>query len=172
MNVARAVGQLRDATAAVNSGEVDMDAIFQKKLPQPLRVSTGLLTWFDPVDLTIGTQDQDILSLNFATFRLLLDQAEGNVDLLCRTTRELRNIWCVSELRWIDLQTEFPTDIEVQIPVLDFAADLENLSLTPLTRALIDHLPALRDTWRTSDPQARLVSYLTDTIAALADQSA
>lgn len=46
VNVARAVGQLRDATAAVNSGAVDMHAIFQKKLPQPLRVSTSLLTWF------------------------------------------------------------------------------------------------------------------------------
>jgi hypothetical protein len=124
------------------------------------------------VDLTIGTQDEDILSLNFATFRLLLNQAEGNVDLLCRTARELRNIWCASELRRIDLQTEFPTKIEVQIPVLDSAADLEALSLTPLTRAVLDHLPALPDTWRTSDPQLPVVSYLADTIAALADQSA
>ena len=171
VNVERAVGQLRDATAAVNSGSVDMHALFQKKLPQPLRVSTGLLTWFDPVDLTIGTQDEDILSLNFATFRLLLDMAKGDLDLLCRTTRELRNIWCASELRRIDIQTEFPTEIEVQIPVLDSVVDLKDLSLTPLTRAVLDHLPALPDTWRTPvQLQPPMVSYLADTIAALADQ--
>lgn len=172
VNVARAVGQLRDATATVNSGAVDMHALFQKKLPQPLRVSTGLLTWFDPVDLTVGTENEDILSLNFATFRLLLDQAKGDVDLLCRSARELRNIWCTSELRRIDLQAIFPTKIEVQIPVLDSAADLEDLSLTQLTREVLDRLPALPDTWRTPDPQPPVVSYLADTIAALADQSA
>ncbi|QCN96647.1 hypothetical protein D3093_14990 (plasmid) [Azospirillum argentinense] len=172
VNVARAVGQLRDATSAVNSGAVDMHALFQKKLPQPLKVSTGLLTWFDPVDLTIGTPDEDILSLNFATFRLLLDQSKGDVDLLCRTTWELRNIWCVSELQRIDLQTEFPTNIEVQIPVLDSAADFKSLSLTPLTRVLLDHLPALPDAWRMSDLQEEVVSYSSDTVAALGDQSA
>lgn len=172
VNVVRAVGQLHDAAAAVNSGAVDMHALFQKQLPQPLRVSTGLLTWFDPVDVTIGTRDENILSLNFATFRFLLDRAEGDVDLLFRTAQELRNIWCASELRPIDLQTEFPIMIEVQIPVLDCATDLEGLSLTPLTRAVLDHLPALPDTWRTSGPQSPVVSYLADTIAALADQSA
>jgi len=172
VNVARAVGQLRDAAVAVNSGAVDMYALFQKKFPQPLSVSTCLLTWFDPVDLTIGTHDEDILSLNFATLRLLLDQAEGDVDRLCRTAQELRNIWCASELRQIDLQTDFPTKIEVQIPVLDSAADLEDLSLTPLTRAVVGHLPALPNEWRTFDPQPAVISYLADTIAALANQSA
>jgi hypothetical protein len=170
VKVTRAVGQLRDASAAVTSGAVDMHALFQKKLPPPLKVTTCLLNWFDPVDLTIGTPDEDILSLNFATFRFLLDQAEGNVELLCGAVRDLRNIWCASELRGIDLQTEFPTKIEVQIPALDSAADLEGLGLTSLTRAVLDHLPALPDTWRTSDPQPPLVSYLADTVAALAEQ--
>ena len=171
VNVARAVGQLRDATAKVNSGAVDMLSLFQKKLPQPLRVSTGLLHWFDPVDLLIGTQDRDILSLNFATFRLLLDQAEGDLDLFCHAAQELRNIWCVSELKQIDLQTEFPTKIEVQAPVLDSAVDLDGLSLAPLTRALLRHLPTLPNSFRSSDSEVRIVSYLTDTVAALADQN-
>jgi hypothetical protein len=171
VNVARAVGQLHDAAAAVTSGAVDTHALFQRKLPPPLRVSTGLLTWFDPVDVTVGTPYENVLSLNFATLRYLLDRAEGDVGLLCRTARELRNIWCASELRRIDLQTDFPTRIEVQIPVLDSAADLEGLGLTSLTRAVLEHLPALPDTWRTSHSESSVVSYLTDTIATLADQS-
>lgn len=167
VNVARAVGQLRKAIAAVDSGAVDMYALFQKKLPKPHRVSAMLLTWFDPVDLTIGTQEQDILSLNFATLRFLLSEAKGDVDILCNTIQELRNIWCVSVLKKIDLQTNFLINIEVQIPVLDSAIDLNELSLTPLARALIARLPMLPDMWQTSGEQKHLVSYLEDTTSAL-----
>jgi len=152
---------------AANSDAIEMRALFSKTLEPPLKVSAGLLTWFDPVDITIGTQDEDTLSLNFATFRLLLYHAEGNMDLLCRIVRELRNTWCASELRQIDLQTGFPTKLEVQIPVLDSATDLQVLSLTPLTRDLLGRLPALPDKWRASDLQHSVVSYQADTIDAL-----
>lgn len=172
VNVARAVEQLRDAAAAVNSGAIDMHAMFQAKLPAPLGVSIALVTWFDPVDLTIDTPDEDILSLNFATLRALLGSAEGNVDVLCRSARELRNIWCVSELRPIDLRTDFATKIENQIPALDSPADLAQLSLTPLTRGLLEHLPVLPDGWRTFDPDPPIVSYLADTVAALSNPGA
>jgi hypothetical protein len=102
VKVVHAVTQLRKAAEAIRDG-VDMNGIFQAKLPPPLRVSGVLLTWFDPVDLTVGTPDEDILSLNFATFRYLLRAAEGDLDQFYRSAHDLRNVWCVAELRPIDL---------------------------------------------------------------------
>lgn len=73
-----------------------MQALFGRKLPPPQRVSGALLTWFDAVDLTVGTSDEDILCLNFATLRFLLRHSTGNIDVLHKAAHELRNIWCLS----------------------------------------------------------------------------
>jgi hypothetical protein len=170
VKVDHAVAQLRHATTSVLSGATDMHALFQQKLPRPLRVSAALLTWFDPVDLTVGTPDEDILSLNFATFRYLLVESDGDIDQLCRANHELRNIWCPAQLLPIDLQTEFPTMIEVQVGAVDSEADLAAFELSPLARRELARMPALDHDWRTSNSQPPLVSYLGETMGVLGSQ--
>lgn len=167
VRVDHAVSQLRDAKSAVTSGAVDLSALFGRKLPPPLRVSGALLTWFDPVDLTVGTPDEDIFSLNFATFRHLVRGAAGDIDLLCRGVHDLRNVWCPAELLPIDLQTDFPTFIEVQINAVDAESDLAPLELSPLARSELASMPAVPEDRRASDTQPPLVSYVADSLATL-----
>lgn len=165
MNLSRAVRQLRQAEAALTSGKVDMQVLFGKNLVAPRKVTSLILNWLDPVDLTMGTSDEDILCLNFATFRFLLDQSGGALDEMVRAAFELRNIWCVSELRPIDLQIELPTRIQAQLPVIDSRGDLGRLELSDLTLSQLEHLESLPDGWRNdSDMSQVIVSYLNDTV--------
>ena len=156
-----AVDQLRTAKRAVMDGAVDLKGVFGEALPAPEEVDLALLTWVDPIDLTVGTADQDILSLNFATFKYLFRSSGGDLGALLRAVRELRELWCVAQRRPIDLGVPFPVTLEVQIGALDARRDLASLGLSDLTHRLIDELPQLEDGWR-EEPEAAeaLVSYL------------
>jgi hypothetical protein len=167
VNIGRAIDQLRAAMASVGSGAVAMDAIFECKLPPPKRVSGALLTWLDVVDLTVGTPDEDILCLNFATLRYLVHRAAGNVDALHQAAHQLRNIWCVSERRPIDLQVEVPTRIEEQSSAIDASADLSRLCLSSLAQAEVDALPKMHDGWRGRPDAEMIVSYLEESLESL-----
>ncbi|KZD21162.1 hypothetical protein [Tardiphaga robiniae] len=167
VKVDHAVRQLREAAELVAQNP-NMHGLFHKKLPPPRRISKMLLTWFDPVDLTVGTIDEDILSLNFATFRYLLGVAKGDLDDLVRATRELRNVWCVAEKRPIDLQVAFKQMIEVQLPIIDAKDELDEIDFSGLTRAELAKMPALESGWRNS-PASQIVSFLRETREALED---
>ena len=161
VKIDHAVKQLREAAELITQNP-DMHGLFHKKLPPPLQISKILLTWFDPVDLTVGTIDEDILSLNFATFRYLLSVAEGDIDDFVRMTRELRNVWCIAEKRPIDLQVAFEQTIEVQLPIIDATDELEEIGFSDLTRAELAKMPALESGWRNS-PASQVVSFLRET---------
>lgn len=156
-----AVDQLRTAKQAVIDGTVNLEAVFGEALPAPEQVDLALLTWVDPIDLTVGTANQDILSLNFATFKYLFSSSGGNIGALVRAVRELRELWCVAHRRPIDLGVPFPVILEVQIGALDAPGDLAGLELSDLTQRLIDELTQLEDGWQ-EDPELAqaLVSYL------------
>jgi hypothetical protein len=57
VNISRAVAQLRHATTAITAGELDMTALFGRPLPAPARVDAALLTWLDPVHVTMDSSD-------------------------------------------------------------------------------------------------------------------
>ncbi len=99
VNLAHAIGQLHLAISAVRSGAMSMRTIFGRHLPSPERVRGALLTWVDPIDLIVGTVDENLLSLNFATFSYLLRRSEGDLPAMLRAISELRNIWCGAERR-------------------------------------------------------------------------
>jgi hypothetical protein len=168
VKLGHAVNQLRGAIASVASGAVTIQALFGRKLPPPRRVSGALLTWFDAVDLTIGTPDEDVLSLNFATLRYFVHRAAGSIDAVHRAAHELRNIWCVSERRLIDLQTKVPAWIEAQLPALDSPVDIARLGLSDLAQAEVDTMPSLPNGWREAKDSAdTIVSYLEETLERL-----
>jgi hypothetical protein len=168
VKLAHPVNQLREAIASVVSGTTTMQALFGRNLPPPTRVSGALLTWLDAVDLTVATPDEDILSLNFATLRYLVRRTAGNIDAIHRAVHELRNIWCVSELRPIDLQIEVATRIEVQGDAIDTWVDIARLDLSAVAQVEVDTMPAVPDGWREAkDSVAKIVSYLGDSLERL-----
>jgi hypothetical protein len=163
-----AVRQIRAGIEAVRSRPTDIRSIFGQALPPPQSVEGALLTWLDPIDLTVGTSDEDILCLNFATLAYLFGRSQGNLGVMIETVRQLRNVWCVAMLRPIDLQTNFPVTIETQIPTLNSVSDLAEANLSALTKELVAKLDHLPDDWR-ENPEFRdtVVSYLSDTLRTL-----
>ena len=120
VNVQRAVDQLARTTAALNAGDLTVTTIFGQKLPPPLHVDRALLTWLDPVDLTMDTPHEHVLSLNFATLRYLHKRCNGNISTMVRSIKELRNIWCLAVERPLELgQPTISSHLEVQVPALD-----------------------------------------------------
>src|ERR1019366_6246612 len=120
VNVQRAVDHLARTTAALNAGDLTVTTIFGQKLPPPLHVDRALLTWLDPVDLTMDTPHEHVLSLNFATLRYLHKRCNGNISTMVRSIKELRNIWCLAVERPLDLgQPTISSHLEVQVPALD-----------------------------------------------------
>jgi hypothetical protein len=171
VRLSHAVNQLRTSIAAVSSGDLSMTSIFGCPLPPPTRIDGALLTWFDPIDLTMGSTDEDLFSVNFATFRYMLRRSEGDLPVMLRAVTELRNVWCVAIRRLLDLgQPEIDSDLEVQVSVVDAASDIDRLGLSPLAVELVRQLPALPENWRDSPETAgTAVSYLKDTVQVLTE---
>ncbi|WP_041262800.1 hypothetical protein [Citrifermentans bemidjiense] len=168
VNVSRAVSQLRSTERTIASGHLTMKQLFGIDAPPPSRVHMALLTWFDPIDITMETPDEDILSLNFATFLWLVQESVGDVQMLAVAISELRNIWALALLRPLDLgQPELTADVEVQSSLLDKRASLATLPLSPMTRRIILQMQTVDDVM--SDGEASpWISYLEDTRSVLA----
>jgi len=167
VNLDHAIDQLRSSTSAIKSGTMSMDAIFGKPVPIPSRIDVALLTWIDPIDLTVGSANEDVFSLNFETFCYLIRRSSGDLATMLRAITELRNIWCVAERRQIDLQIGPLTELEVQVPLLDTLSELNRLDLVSLTQDVLRLLPVLPEGWR-DDPNAagKYVSYFDNTLEA------
>jgi len=167
VNVDRACSQLTATEGAIASGQLTMNGLFGKKLPHPPRVHKALLTWLDPVDLTMGTQHEAIFSLNFASFLCLVHASGGGVPAMTKCIHELRNLWSVAKTRALDLgQPELNTDVEVQVGFLDARNALAQLPLNELTRKIVAELESISDD-AVLESGETWVSYLTDTRAAL-----
>jgi len=127
-----------------------------------------VLTWLDPVDLTMDTPHEEVLSLNFATLRYLHHRCKGNITTMVRSIKELRNIWCLAVRRPLDVgQPTVKSHLEVQVPALDSDVDLASLGLSALT---LEELRGLSEAWKPqSEPAARndYVSYLDETRPSL-----
>lgn len=168
VNVDRACSQLKATESAIASGRLTMDGLFGKKLSQPTRVHKTLLTWLDPVDLTMGTQHEAIISLNFALFLCLVHAADGDLPTMMKSIHELRNLWPVARIRELDLgQPELNADVEVQVGLLDARDTLAQLSLNELTRKFVAELSSISDDDVVPESDEPWISYLTDTQAAL-----
>lgn len=163
VNVDRATSQLRATEQAIASGQLTLKQLFGIGDPPPSRVHIALLTWLDPIDVTMGTPHENVLSMNFATFLWLAHASAGDVRALAAATRELRNLWAVALARQLDLgQPELTADVEVQGGFLDARANLATLPLSPLCCRVIEHMQAVDDV----PPQGEAmqwISYLEDT---------
>jgi len=167
VNVQRAASQLRSTKHAIESGELTLKQLVGIEGASPKCVHMALLTWLDPIDVTMGTPDEDILSLNFATFLWLVRACAGDVQAFAVATRELRNIWCVAITRSLDLgQPELTADVEVQRHLLDTRSDIAALPLSSLTLNIIEQLKSIDDV--SSDHNlTSWISYIEDTREAL-----
>mgnify|MGYP003627772901 FL=1 len=165
VNLPKAVSQLRETEKAFEEGKINMHNVFGEKLPNPKKMHFILLTWFDSVDLTMGTDYEDILSLNFCLLRYLIDKSNGNLELMANSVNELRNIWLMSKERNLDLgQKELISYLEVQLNLIDRREDLLNLDLSPLTMSLLNNFQSISDL----DDEDTFVSYFDDTKRELA----
>ena len=169
VNVQRAMDQLACTSAALNSGDLSISAMFSRKLPAPLHIDKALLNWLDPVDLTMDTPHEDVLSVNFATLGYLHSRSNGNITTMTRSIRELRNIWCLAVRRPLDLgQPSVKSYLEVQVPALDSEMDLRSLGVSTFT---LNELRALSEAWNSeneSGGKGDYISYLDETRAAMA----
>ncbi len=169
VNIARAVKQLRHALRAASAGELNMKAIFGKDLHQPSYVAGGLLTWFDAIDLTIGGTNEDIMSVNFATFEYLVGRSKGDLREFERAVTELRNIWPVAALQPIDLGIPVPVELEVQGAEFDPASELAALNLSSVTMGELSNLGVVFDDQaHANSADLKAVSYISDTRRVLA----
>jgi hypothetical protein len=158
VNVQRAVDQLARTTAALSAGSLSVATIFGRKLPAPLHIDQALLTWLDPVDLTMDTPHEHVLSLNFATLRYLHQRYDGNITNMVRSIKELRNIWCLAVQRPLDVgQPTVKSHLEVQVPALDSDADLASLGLSTLT---LKELRGLSEAWNAQDEPPERSDYV------------
>ena len=163
VNISRAASQLRSTEQAIASGNLALKQLFGIGVPLPRRVHMALLTWFDPIDVTVDTPDEDILSLNFATFLWLAHASAGDVQMLAASTQELRNLWTVALARPLDLgQPEITADVEVQSDLLDARASLATLLLSSLSRRIIQQMQTVDDVPSQSEALP-WISYLEDT---------
>lgn len=170
VNVQRAVDQLARSTAALKAGSLNVAMIFGRNLPAPLHVDKALLTRLGPVDITMDTPHEDVLSLNFATLRYLYQRCNGNITNMVRSIKELRNIWCLAVQRPLDVgQPTVNSYLEVQVPALDSDNDLSSLGLPTLT---LQELSRLSKTWEAQGEPSRrdeYVSYLDQSRSSLSN---
>lgn len=160
VNLPKAIKQIRETEKVISSGSVNMKNIFGENLNQPTKVHNMLLTWFDSIDLTIGTQDEDIFSLNFTVLRMMLTLSGGNLELFAKSVHELRNIWLLSRDRELDLgQENLDSYLEEQVDIIDFREDLSTLDLSKLTRELLNTFTSLSEIEETDS----YFSYFQDT---------
>ena len=146
VNLPKAIKQIRETEKVISSGSLNMKDIFGENLDQPTKIHSVLLTWFDSMDLTVGTTDEDIFSLNFVVLRMMLILSEGNLELLARSVHELRNIWLLSRDREVDLGEEkLDSYLEEQLNIIDLREDLSTLDLSDLTMKLLDTFTSLSD---------------------------
>lgn len=171
VNVYRAASQLRETERAIVSGQLPLKRLFGVDDPPPTRVHMALLTWFDPIDVTMDTPDEDILSLNFATFLWLAHAAAGDVQALTTAIRDLRNIWTVAQIRPLDLgQPELTAELEVQTGLLDSRESLATLPLSSLCRRIIDQMHTV-DGAPSQNQSVTWISYLQDTRLSLTPEA-
>jgi hypothetical protein len=169
VNVQKAVSQLRTTATMITEGKLTLQQLFGNADPTPIRVHMALLTWLDPIDLTMGTSEEDILSLNFATFLWLVHASAGDVQALVTAIRELRNLWTVALTRPLDLgQSELNADLEVQTGLLDARSDLAQLPLSPLCLRILDSVGTV-DELPDDIKDQEWISYLEDSRQALSE---
>lgn len=167
VNVDKAASQLEETALAISGGKLSMASIFGEKLAVPKAVHKVLLTWLDPVDLTMGTEYEEVMCMNFAIFIYLIHVSEGNVQAVAAAVHELRNVWPVALSRPLDLgQPELAAELEVQTNLLDRRSDLERLGLSPLSKKIIAQMDSVDEVAASAQPES-WISYLRDTMRAL-----
>jgi len=168
VNVERACSQLELTERAILTGQLTMGSLFGGKRSMPTQVHKALLTWLDPIDLTMGTEHENVLSLNFALFLCLANASGGDVRAMARAVRELRNIWPVAQIRPLNLgQPTLRADVEIQTDMLDTRKSLTAVGLSPMVVQIIE---AMKSVDEDVDLKANgpFVSYLADTASVLA----
>lgn len=167
VNVDKAASQPEETALAISGGKLSMASIFGEKLAAPKAVHKVLLTWLDPVDLTMGTEYEAVMCMNFAIFIFLIHVSEGNVQALAASVHELRNVWPVALSRHLDLgQPELAAELEVQTNLLDQRSDLERLGLLPLSKKIIAKMGCVDEVAAAAQPES-WISYLSDTMRVL-----
>ncbi|KHT30177.1 hypothetical protein [Pectobacterium carotovorum] len=160
VNVEKAVSQLRETALAFEKSQINIKGIFGDELPHPKKVHFALLTWFDSIDLTMETDNEDVLSLNFCLLRFLVDKSNGNLELMAKSIHELRNIWLMSKERNLYLgQPELNSSLEVQVNMIDAREELLELNLSPLTVCLLNSFQSISD----METEETFISYLNET---------
>lgn len=167
VNVDRAAAQLDQTALAISGGQVSMQSLFGEKLAPPKAVHKVLLTWLDPVDLTMGTEHEEIMCMNFSIFLALVHSSAGDLRALATAVHELRNLWLVAHTRPLDLgQPKLKADLEVQTGLIATRNELADLELSPFTRDIVDQMDTV-DEVEVQEHPAAWISYINDSRGVL-----
>ena len=167
VNVDRVVSQLKSTEDAIRSRQLTIKSLFGLNDAPPVCIHKALLTWVDPIDVTMGTDNEEILSLNFAMFLSLCHASGGDIKAMVRSTHELRNLWAIARTRPLNLgQPSLIADVEVQTGLLDTSESLEKLPLSPLTKKIIAEMETI-DSVNPKDDATEWISYMSDSLKVL-----
>ena len=120
----------------------NLSEIFEEKLNHlPKLITKIILTWWDVLNLNLGTSHEDTICCNFKTFQYLYSKADGNLELLRDTIYQLSKIYCTAHLKKISNLEKSIVRLQIQtdvIPPLSYMKDKNIRSL------VIDELKTLR----------------------------
>jgi hypothetical protein len=93
-NFPKALRQSAAAADAIRDGRWPLSDIFSRRVRSPVsRVASGVLTWWDTYNPTLGTQ-AEVLSCNFETLIYVLTEADGDLAAATTAIKELSHLYC------------------------------------------------------------------------------
>jgi hypothetical protein len=164
VDVAKAVKQLRRIETAFAGDSLTLAEVFiGTSLPiKPRSITKCLLTWWDGLDLTINSPDDDIICLTFDAFITIMNACDGDVGSFATCVEELRSVSCVGTLRKLDITPpEAPT---FQVAQRDCFMPIEcyvELGLSEVSLRLLELLPCLPFEHQ-ADADDSLIDYLSE----------
>ncbi len=145
VNFERANNQLDKIENAILKNMWNLSEIFEEKLNHlPKFITKIILTWWDVLNLNLGTSHEDTICCNFKTFQYLYSKANGNLELLRDTIYQLSKIYCTAHLKKISnleksiVRLQIQTDI---IPPLSYMKDKNIRSLVIDELKTLKHIP-------------------------------
>jgi hypothetical protein len=151
VNFPKALGQAAGAAEAIRDGRWPLSDVFGKRVRAPItHVISGVLTWWDTFNPTLGTTEE-VLGCNFLTLIYLVGEAQGDLAAATTTIQELSHLYCPGTLTpdFVPTDSEGTTiqfRREVQSDVLPDQREISRMS--PLTQRVLEGFP----TWDMRDP--------------------
>ena len=116
VNFEKANNQLNKIEDAIITNNWTLREIFGRNFTNPPKIITKIiLTWWDVMNINLGTSKEDILCCNFKIFQYLYTKAKGDLGLLATTIYQMSKIYCFAYLKRIKIPDSSKSTIKLQI---------------------------------------------------------